>query len=297
MSTSQKNTIRHALAAAWSAHLTALREQLPRVLDSDDDEHLHRFRVALRKTRALLKLFLPLVPDMRLLKDELKWLAQVTGETRDLDVLSMQALQRLESAPAKTAAAASILAELQHRRTAAREQLRELVDSPRSRNLLAQWQHFVATLPARQNLPAAIDIPAWTAIEVPILKNSRRLLKDGSAIDAATPAHALHELRIRGKRLRYLLESFELGSKEKRIEPLRKKLLKLQTVLGEHQDGVVAMQHWQQLAKTLRRRKGIAAATLALLEEWAAAEATRQREARAGLPKALRQFARACGKL
>ena len=59
----------------------------------------------------------------------------------------------------------------------------------------------------------------------------------GDAIDASSPAEAYHELRKKGKELRYLLELFGLPLfPEEVVKPMIKSLKALQDVLGRHQD-------------------------------------------------------------
>lgn len=294
MTYSPKTTFRHALTVAWSAHLAALDQYLPALSTSKNSEDLHQFRVALRKTRALLTLFRHAIPGAGYFKDDFKWLAAATGEVRDIDVLLAHAQQQVESSAASKAASTPIITALNDQRLIAQKNLDAIISSIRTRNFIASWRQFLATLPGRMDLPPTADIPAWSVINVLVIKNSRRLLQEGLAVDADTAPPALHELRIRGKRLRYLLESFDLSTKKHRVGPLIKKLRKLQTVLGEHQDGIVAAERWQQLAKTLGNRKATTPATLGLLKEWLVVAQTQQLASRAAFAKALTKFAHAC---
>src|SRR5215471_12752820 len=66
----------------------ALELSEPGVREGADPEELHRFRVATRRSRALIRASRPLVRDqLAALDRELRWLGSVTGEVRDLDVL------------------------------------------------------------------------------------------------------------------------------------------------------------------------------------------------------------------
>ena len=70
-----------------------------------------------------------------------------------------------------------------------------------------------------------------------IRKVYRRMLKMGGAIDEASPAEYYHELRKKGKELRYLLELFGAPLyPEEVVKPMIKTLKALQDVLGRHQD-------------------------------------------------------------
>src|SRR5206468_3401709 len=70
-----------------------------------------------------------------------------------------------------------------------------------------------------------------------IRKVYKRIVRMGETIDADTPPQAYHDLRKKGKELRYLLELF--GVKlfdEEAVTPLVRSLKGLQDVLGRHQD-------------------------------------------------------------
>lgn len=294
MDTVQHDSIRNALGLAWNAHLAAMRQHLPGAQAGKDSEELHRFRVALRKTRALLTLFRPLLPQATRFRDDFKWLAAATGEVRDLDVLSAHAQRSTTTLGVTAAQATPVLEELRIERVAAQKKLSATLRSSRTRGLLESWRQFLATLPTRTDLSTATDVPTWTAINPLVIKQSRRLLQEGLAVDADTDPHNLHELRIRGKRLRYLLESFDALVEQHGVGPLGKKLRKLQTVLGEHQDAAVAAERWQSLAVSLAQRGTMTPATQVLLAEWIEEAHEKQKASRAALIAALKKFARAC---
>jgi CHAD domain-containing protein len=64
----------------------------------------------------------------------------------------------------------------------------------------------------------------------------RRMVKRGRAIGDDSPAEALHDVRIRGKKLRYLLEFFQSLYPEQAIEGLVAELKRLQDNLGDLND-------------------------------------------------------------
>src|SRR5690606_24644839 len=63
-----------------------------------------------------------------------------------------------------------------------------------------------------------------------------RMVEMGTTIDDTSPAEALHNLRKRGKELRYLLELFGGLWSAATVKPMVKRLKGLQDVLGTHQD-------------------------------------------------------------
>jgi CHAD domain-containing protein len=74
----------------------------------------------------------------------------------------------------------------------------------------------------------------------------------GDAIGPESPPEAYHELRKKGKELRYLLELFAAPLyPEKVVKPMIKSLKALQDVLGRHQDRQVQQAMLRSLAGEL----------------------------------------------
>jgi CHAD domain-containing protein len=67
-------------------------------------------------------------------------------------------------------------------------------------------------------------------------------MKEGKAIGDDTPDAALHELRITGKKLRYLLEFFQSLYPKDELALLVGALKRLQDALGDFQDSEVQSQ-------------------------------------------------------
>ncbi len=204
----------HAIAAA----------NLPGTLDDIDSEFLHDLRVAVRRARSLLRELKTVFPERRLqrLRDDLKWVQAVTGEMRDLDVqlLDFEDYEDRE----RLAALRDVL--MVHRARALTKMRRDL-RSRRATRALSAW----ADLSAINDTPAIEEIAAER-----IAKVYRQMLKMGGAIDDETEPEALHELRKKGKELRYLLEFFGGLFDPDVAKPMVKALKGLQDVLGRHQD-------------------------------------------------------------
>jgi CHAD domain-containing protein len=90
------------------------------------------------------------------------------------------------------------------------------------------------------------------------------MLAMGAVIDATSPAGDLHELRKRGKELRYLLELFGGLWPRRVVKPMVRSLKELQDVLGVHQDREVQASYLRGLAGELANSTGGPAALLAL---------------------------------
>jgi len=92
----------------------------------------------------------------------------------------------------------------------------------------------------------------------------RRILRDGAEIDDDGPAETLHDLRKRGKELRYLLELFGSVFPERAVEPLVAGLKDLQKVLGRFQDRAVQVETLHAMRDDLAAEPEGPAALIAL---------------------------------
>ena len=102
---------------------------------------------------------------------------------------------------------------------------------------------------------AALPIEAVAADR--IRKVYRRMVRDGDRIDDDSPDEDLHELRKRGKELRYLLELFGSLFPDDVVKPTVKALKDLQDVLGHFQDRSVqddgAARRWHRARRAAGR--------------------------------------------
>ena len=87
----------------------------------------------------------------------------------------------------------------------------------------------------------------------------------GEAIDDSSPPEAYHELRKKGKELRYLLELFGVPLHDEAVvRPMIKSLKGLQDVLGRHQDREVQVTKLRALADEVSSMHGGSAALMAM---------------------------------
>jgi CHAD domain-containing protein len=87
----------------------------------------------------------------------------------------------------------------------------------------------------------------------------------GEEVSEASPAEDYHELRKKGKELRYLLELFGVHLfDEDVVRPLIEALKDLQDLLGRHQDREVQIAMVRSLTDEVSSRPGGGAACLAM---------------------------------
>ena len=274
-----------ALSRVGLDELDSLEAQIPGVIEDRDREYLHRFRVALRRSRALLKTLEPfLSAAAQGHKEALKWLAGATGLLRDLDVHELE----MASWAQPDSALEAVLAEIQRERGVAHANLSELLAGQRCRDVLAGWRQFLLALP-RESCPAS-SLRLRQMLPGLLKSLCRRMRKRGGRIGPSSADSELHRLRIHGKRLRYTLEAFApVLSRRGRVQRLLGALKDLQTVLGDHQDQVVAADYFRVLA----RRPGLFSPALFESGRWVRELELRQQASRSDFPRHFAGFARA----
>jgi CHAD domain-containing protein len=261
----------------FEALRSRLRSQLREVERHDpgtrlgrDPESLHEMRVGVRRLRALLRAGRTLVAtDTTELDDRLKALGRVLGDVRDLDVL----LQRLEGEAAELGGedakhARSLLNALRTDRKRCRRRLMTFLRSGDYLALLDDAERAIDEL-RPSGSDASLDDLAHKAFGK--VGKAVRKLSDEPADDE------LHAVRKKGKRARY---TGELAGRKKSV----KRAKKLQDVLGEHQDAVVAAERLRGLVAEATPQQALAAGRLVELEE------AHRAEARAAWPKAWKKL-------
>ncbi|MGU7838400.1 CHAD domain-containing protein [Burkholderia sp. AW33-5] len=217
------------------------------VLDRDDPEFVHQMRVALRRLRTLMRFFPRFADDQwqNTFGVDLRWLAALLGSVRDWDVFSTESLPALIAADGGSADWDGTLDAARVQALAARVELRQALHSARYARLTLGWLEWLCGL----------ALPPTDADDTPSLrrhatKRVRRLFGHLYASPSLTSLDtaARHQVRIDAKRLRYALEFFaSLASRRTRNETV-KTLARVQSVLGEANDTIVALHHLEQLA-------------------------------------------------
>ncbi len=234
-----------AAAVVLGGMLEVIEANLAGTIADIDTEFLHDLRVSVRRSRSvqreLKRAFGP--DELAHYRAEFRWLQQVTGDVRDLDVYlhefdSMRALVGGGESKFMRDDLDPLLRVLRTRRAAARRAMVRALRSKRTKRLLSGWGAYLDGLeatPGDERPDAARPISEVSGER--IRKVYRRMLKMGGAIDESSPAEDYHELRKKGKELRYLLELFGVPLfPEEVVKPMVKTLKGLQDVLGRHQD-------------------------------------------------------------
>ena len=264
---------------------------LPGVLADTDPEFLHDLRVAVRRSRSVLKEMRGILPaeDAARSRTNLRWIQEVTGPTRDLDVLLHVWPEMVAPVPAAMSGDLQPLVDLLRRER--EEAFATMRRHLRSRRFATAWEGWRGTIsPVRFDGPDA-GRPIGELAGGRIVAVYRAMTRMGTAIDASSPPTALHDLRKRGKELRYLLELFGGMWPAERVKPLVTALKGLQDVLGHFQDDEIQVRELRSLGPAVAATPGGTDSLIALgfvIDELT----TRQHQARADFARRFAEFSR-----
>lgn len=242
-----RTLLRHLLIT-MQRNLAGTRQDL-------DPEFLHDFRVAVRRTRSLFSQVKGVIPPAvaNHVRTEFKWLGQVTGATRDLDVYLLKLPVYREGLPDSMQGDLQPLLEflIRHQRQEQRKLARQL-DSVRCRCLLDEWRDFLENSWHDMQWPEKAAQPILEIANRKSWQAYRLVIEEGLAISEDSPATAMHELRISCKKLRYLMEFFQSLYPADVISKQIKALKGLQDTLGDFHDLEVQVEALRGFGHTMQ---------------------------------------------
>jgi CHAD domain-containing protein len=280
----------NAVAAILAGLLDAALSNVPGTIRDTDTEFLHDLRVAIRRTRAVLKLAGDALPEgvAARFAPEFRWLGDLTTPSRDLDVYLLGYPGMCASLQAGTPdELVPFHGYLTRARAQERQELLRGLRSVRFARLVRDWRAALAQVTADSAAPVAGRL-AGRKIDLA----TRRALRAGRRVVPGSPAENLHSLRKRCKELRYLIEMFgPLYEPAQRTAAVRE-LKALQDCLGEFQDAEVQRDEIRAFAEAMFAERSVPAATLLALGEVSAGLAARQHQARSDFDARFAAFAR-----
>jgi CHAD domain-containing protein len=213
--------------------VVALEDGVRRNLDPD---MLHEFRIATRRTRSVVRLAKRHLPDKitSVWGPEWRWLAGTTSTPRDLDVL----LEEIDRARTELGANGKpgfdeVVEAVHHKRDRAQEQLSRALSGDRYGTLKRGWGYEL-----EQHQDDADD-EKQTARDLArelTARAAKQLATHANAITPDSPTEAIHDIRKRGKRLRYTLDIFGHLLSARQANMALRATKQLQDVLGEFND-------------------------------------------------------------
>lgn len=208
------------------------------VLDDVDRECLHDFRVAVRRSRSLLRQLRGVIPSRYAAAagQVFAELSRATNRQRDCDVMLLDFdFYRSLLPPRQRGQLDSAYAAIMEQRQAALAVTSRLLNSPEYRRFTRRWRRYLEAAPPRRPRGGAAR-PVKEIADQRIWKLYKRVVAEGGDITDDSPPEALHALRKRCKTLRYVIESFGSLYPDDQLKKALKVIKCLQDKLGEHQD-------------------------------------------------------------
>ncbi len=204
-------------------------------------EGVHQMRVGVRRLRSALRLFRDQLPvrETAALSSELRWLARVLGEARDLDVFLEALLAPLARRRPRDRGLATLRAAAERERRAAHARVRRALASPRYATLLLRLGRYVDGGGLHRRAGGGLERPARPLARKLLRQHAADVLRLGERLDGLT-TRDLHQLRIRTKRLRYATELLAPLLEPPAAKRATRRLATLQDVLGHLNDQATA---------------------------------------------------------
>ena len=278
-----------AIANMLARFAAVIDDNVAGTIGAIDTEFLHDLRVAVRRTRSILKLAGDVLPAKltEQFQPEFKWLGDLTTPVRDLDVYLLE----LDTMAARLASADPrdldpFRSFLVRHRAAERRRLVRGLRSRRFKQTMSDWRTALTHVAEDGDGSPAVAALARQRIE----RAFRNVVRRGKRIAADSPSEQVHELRKRCKELRYLLEVFRPLCADAPYRPLIKELKALQDTLGEFQDGEVQHEAVREFAGLMMEQGAAPPATVLAMGELAAQLDAHQLNARSALVGRLQPF-------
>jgi inorganic triphosphatase YgiF len=215
------------------------------VAEARDPEGIHQIRVGLRRLRAAFTAFGDAfrAPPLEELRERAKTLADVFGETRELDVFALALLAPIERLPNKPPGLPQLRLALDEIRRECWDRATELVRSDEFTGFLLDlalavearvWRDGATSEKFDEFLRSARALAAESLEKC--LKKAIRRARHLAELDT----DQRHRLRIELKRLRYTAEFFAPLFASKSVTPFLERLSKLQDLFGALNDAATA---------------------------------------------------------
>ncbi|BBU22314.1 CYTH and CHAD domain-containing protein [Mycobacterium xenopi] len=210
-----------------------------RAVRANTEDAVHQMRVTIRKIRSLLQAAQDSfgLSDNTWILDELRELAAVLGAARDAEVLAQRYQQALDHLPPELVRGRvreRLVDEARRRYETGLQRSLTALHSQRYFRLLDALDAVVAKPPAASPEQAPVTIDA-------AYQRVRKAAKAAAKATEAERNDALHRIRKRAKRLRYMAAAMDATKVAEQAKAI-------QTLLGDHQDSVVSRQHLIQQA-------------------------------------------------
>ncbi len=222
-------------------------------------EHVHQLRVGIRRLRSAWSFFNGLtdIPSLEA-RTEIKTHFAQLGGARDDDVLRELILPILRKAgqpplvldqAAQDNHAATTVRSVRYQSWLLEMLARVVLPSVPAKSTAVQANAEVLAQPAEQTLKQVVEPSLEQTLSKKLKKWDRKVVTEGTQLPTLD-MEARHELRKRGKKLRYALQFCESILPQRRLAPYKKALARVQNILGEMNDLIVARERFVGLRDT-----------------------------------------------
>ncbi|WP_236792542.1 CYTH and CHAD domain-containing protein [Amycolatopsis sp. GM8] len=216
------------------AQVEAVRRQ-DLAVRGDEDDAVHKLRVAMRRLRSTLSSFRRVLDRSRTkaISDELRWAGLVLSDARSTEVMRGLFADELSTLDADVTAARLALNRHFDRAAAdARAAILDTLNGQRYATLLGSLEALIADPP----FTAHADEPARTELRHALRRAHRRLAEAVEHLDDAEDIDAgLHEARKKAKQARYAADAVAPAS-GRRVRRWGKAAKGIQATLGDYHD-------------------------------------------------------------
>ncbi len=246
-----------AVVLGYLADQARTLRSLDPMVRADEPDAVHQMRVTCRRMRSTLQAFGSIIDQRRTarLSAELRWLGGQLGGARDAEVLAGRLLGALDNLPAEAVIGqvrARIAAHFAPAGSAAKAALAGALGSARYFAVLDEIDRLLAEPP----LGGQAAERAGDVLPAEVRRAYRRTRKRMNRARRAAPGpardHALHQARKAAKRARYAAEAV-VPAVGKEARAFAGRMKEIQSLLGDHQDSVIARQAERELAAEAER--------------------------------------------
>jgi len=258
-------TISEIALRVFTSQMEAIQVNLNGCIEGKDPIHLHDLRVANRRLRAAMSEFKALIPEGELVKyqEEFRWIHNITGDVRDLDVSLAHMPAFLKDIPKNWRPYLKPMQDLlEEERFDAQIILAEELASDKVQHIYDGWGNFLESGAVVSGSFA--QEPAREYGCRMIVKRYRKVRKKGLSLKKKTPAERFHAYRITVKRLRYLMEFLRPVTENEDYTRLRTGIKIVQDAFGAYQDTDVQYERLLGIANELHQNGTSVESPLAL---------------------------------
>ena len=226
-----KKTLRRRLRAVWKALVEATDA------DHDNVEPIHQLRVATRRGMAAMQGYAELLPRTKAawIEKQLKRIRRCAGEARDFDVLTERLRDRTDAERLQP-----LIERLDDERRLARRPIEKTYRKLVRRNFRRRTKRLVRKIHRPRHCQEATYV-AWARVGMQRSIDAFFTAAGGDLNDI----HALHQMRIEGKLLRYAVEHFGGAFGPEIRDRLYPQIEQAQVLLGKINDHASAMTHYE----------------------------------------------------